>query len=334
MTDYLVRASSLSGIRSAIVSLGADPDELNLLTQLEAAALDEESWISYSSFLTLLQESAQLTDCPHFGLSLSQHQDISILGTLGYIMQQAPDLRTALLELAKYFAYHNQGAKISLTVEKGIALWRFDCELEGVLPVTQQVDLVAGLALDVMRLLWTPKWSPDVVYFPHATPVDIKPYQKRFDCPLQFDWESLTVAFDAAILDQAILDANPQLHSVFEKYLRNIAASFSDDYCGQIKHIIKHALSTGDISIERVAGLLGVNKRTLQRQLARHNTSYKDLLEEVRFNAARRYLLESNGSLTNLADMLGYSELSVFSSAFRRDHGVSPRQWRQQHLAH
>lgn len=334
MTDYLVRASSLQGIRPTITSLGADADELDLLMRLEASVSDAESWISYSSFLTLLEESARLTHCPHFGLALSQHQDISILGTLGYIMQQAPDLRTALHELATYFAHHNQGASISLTVENGKALWRFDCKLEGVLPVMQQVDLVAGLALDVMRLLSKPGWSPDVIYFPHAIPEDVKPYQRRFYCPLQFDWDSLAIAFDASILDQTILDSNPQLHRLLEGYLRNMDASFGDDYCGQVQHLIKHALSTGDASIERVAGALGINKRTLQRQLSRQGTSYKALLEEVRFNAARRYLLESRGSLTNLADMLGYSELSVFSNAFRRHHGVSPREWRNQHLPH
>lgn len=331
MTDYLVRASSLQGIRPTIESLGGDADKLDLLNRLEAAASDAESWISYSSFLTLLEESARLTACPHFGLALSRHQDISILGTLGYIMQQAPDLRTALHELATYFGHHNQGARISLTVEKGIALWRFDCKLEGILPVTQQVDLVAGLALDVMRLLSEPGWSPYVIYFPHATPEDVKPYQRRFGCPLQFNWDALAIAFDGAILDQTILDSNPQLHTLLEDYLRNMDASFGDDYCGQVKHLIKHALSTGDTSIERVAEALGINKRTLQRQLNRYQTSYKALLEEVRFNAARRYLLESKGSLTDLADMLGYSELSVFSNAFRRHHGVSAREWRNQH---
>ena len=69
-------------------------------------------------------------------------------------------------------------------------------------------------------------------------------------------------------------------------------------------------------------------KRTLQRQLRSHNTRYQDLLEEVRFTIAKRYLRESNGSLTALADMLCYSDLSTFSTAFRPYHGVSPRNWR------
>jgi len=78
-----------------------------------------------------------------------------------------------------------------------------------------------------------------------------------------------------------------------------------------------------------VAGFLAINKRTLQRQLQAHDTSYKSLLEEVRFDIAKGYLRESSGSLSALADMLCYSELSVFSNAFRQHQGMSPREWKK-----
>ena len=141
----------------------------------------------------------------------------------------------------------------------------------------------------------------------------------------------MTMTFDAGILDNPIREANPQLHQVLDQHLKNLQLNFADDYCGQIRHLITQALTTGDCSIDRVASFLAVNKRTLQRQLKAQNTSYKDLLEEVRFNIARRYLRESCGSLTALADMLCYSELSAFSNAFRQCHGTSPRQWKRQH---
>ena len=57
----------------------------------------------------------------------------------------------------------------------------------------------------------------------------------------------------------------------------------------------------------------------------------KELLEEVRFDIAQCYIRKSNGSLTILADMLCYSDLSVFSNAFRQHHGISPREWKSQH---
>ena len=332
MTDYLVRASALNGIRPTVDKLGGDTDALLGKTGLTNAEGDPDSWISYRSFLLLLDEAARATDCPHFGLRLSEQQDIGILGAVGFVMQQAPDLRTALRELATHFAHHNQGATISLKVEEGVAQWCFSCKLEGYAPMRQQGDLVAGLGIDLMRLLWNPRWSPNALYLPHGAPQDVRPYKTRFDCPIFFNWDTMIMTFDPDILDSPVRSANPHLHQVLEEHLSNLQRDYGDDYPGQIRHLIKQALTTGDCSIEKIAGFLAVNKRTLQRQLQAHNTSYKSQLEDVRFEIARRYLRESNGSLSALADMLCYSELSVFSNAFRQRYGVSPRAWRKTQL--
>ena len=334
MTDYLVRASALQGVRSAVEELSGDTDALLLRTGLDGAAQNPDSWISYRSFLLLLEEAARATECPHFGLLLSQHQGLGVLGTVGFIIQQAPDLRTALRELSIHLAHHNQGATVSLKVEDSIAQWCFTSKLEGYAPVKQQADLAAGIGINLMRLVVGPTWTPNAVYLPHAPPQDLRPYKARFDCPIFFNWDSMMMAFDAATLDTPIREANPHLHQVLEDHLRNLQVSLAGDYCGQIRHLINQALSTGDCSIDRVASSLAINKRTLQRQLKEHDTSFKDLLEEVRFDIARRYLRESSGSLTTLADMLCYSELSVFSNAFRKRYGISPREWKNQQAAH
>ena len=330
MDDFLVKASVLSGVRATIEELGGDADASFKRTGLSDVDLNPELWISYRSFLLLLEDASQATNCPHFGLQLSRHQDISIFGALGFVMKQARDLRAAVTEMSTYFMHHSQGGNVSLTVEDGVAQWRFTCKLEGKAPTRQQDDLAAGNAFNLMRLLWRPDWTPTAIYLSHAPTADIKPYKAYFDCPVIFNWDAPVIAFDAAILDCPISDANVQLHSVLEDYLSNLSLTFTEDYCGQIRYLIKQAMSTGDCSIERVANFLAVNKRTLQRQLKDYDTSYKDLLEEVRFDLAQRYLRESNGSLATLADMLCYSGLSALSTAFRRRFGVSPREWKQQ----
>lgn len=333
MTDYLVRASALQGIRSTLAELGGDADAVLLRTGLADAPDDPDSWISYRSFLLTLEEAARTTNCPHFGLLLSRHQDIGILGAVGFVTREAPDLRSALRAMSQHMAHHNQGAALSFKVEQKVAQWSFTCKLEGFAPMWQQSDLVAGIGVNLIRLLTNPTWAPKAVYFPHAPPQDMRPYRGLFDCPMFFNWDSMTMTFDASLLDNPIRASNPQLHQLLDQHLRDLEQHFGDDYCGQIKHLITQALATGDCSIERVAGFLAVNKRTLQRQLKEHHTSYKNLLEEVRFDMARRYLRESSGSLTTLADMLCYSELSVFSNAFRLHHGMSPRAWKKQQAA-
>ena len=141
------------------------------------------------------------------------------------------------------------------------------------------------------------------------------------------------MTFDAAVLDTPIKQANPQLHRLLDNYLDELQFAHPDDLPGKVRHLIQQAMYTGDCSIERVASILSVNKRTLQRRLKTQGTNYKTLLDEVRFSAAKKYLRESSGSLTVLADMLCYSDLSAFSNAFRQHCGVSPRAWKSRQAA-
>jgi AraC-like DNA-binding protein len=330
MSDYLVRASALTGVHATIEDLGGDADAILQRLGLSRFEEDPDAWISYSSFLLLLEHASRETGCPHFGLRLSARQDVGILGALGFVIQQAPDLRTALRELITRFAFHNQGAYVSLEVDNGLAAWRFNCKLDGEFPTRQQEDLVAGIGLDLMRLLWRPDWAPRAVCFTHAQPDDIRPYRERFRCPLQFNWDSNMMTFDAAILNTPIDRANPQLHRLLESYLDGLQLAHPDDFIGKVRFLIQQAMYTGDCSIDRVAARLAINKRTLQRRLKSEGSSFKALQDDVRFNTACKYLRESNGSVSALAEMLCYSDISAFSNAFTQRFGVSPRRWKKQ----
>ena len=329
MTDFMVRASALSGYRETVLALGGDPDPLLASHGMSGADADPELWVSYRDWLHLMEHSAQALHCPSFGLLLSERQDITILGAVGFMMRQAPDVRTALRELGAYFNHHNQGATVAITVRDGKALWNFTPRPHLHAPLTQQSDLVVGIAAKIMRLL-APQWRPTAIYLPHSAPEDLQPYQQRFSCPVYFDWDSTLVVSDADFLDSPLSEADAELHRILETHLKDVQAPSADDFSARVSHLIRQALASGDCSIERVASYLGMNKRTLQRRLREEDSSYKTLLDDIRFEIACNYLTECRGPLTTLSHMLCYSELSAFSNAFRRRFGQSPRQWKKQ----
>jgi AraC-like DNA-binding protein len=331
MSDYLVRASALQGYRDTVLGLGGDSDTLLATVGLAGMDGNPDAWMSYSAYLQLLENSARTLECPHFGLLLSRRQDIDILGAVGFIFQQAPDIRTALRDLSRYFSHHNQGAVVTTTVDQGVTQWAFTSKPQQNAPMYQQSDLVAGLAAKVMKFLHA-EWTPLAIYLPHSAPADTRAYREQFKCPIHFNWDTTIIASDAAILDRPIDKANPRLHQVLEDHLADLQRTFSDDFGAKVSYLIKQAIVTGDCSVDRVSGFLAMNKRTLQRRLGAINTSYKELLDEVRFEIACNYMKESNGPLTQLAHMLCYSELSVFSNAFRARYGLSPREWKKQVL--
>ncbi|MXW47645.1 MAG: helix-turn-helix transcriptional regulator [Gammaproteobacteria bacterium] len=100
----------------------------------------------------------------------------------------------------------------------------------------------------------------------------------------------------------------------------------------KIRNLIRIKLSEGYPSLESIAESLYMSTSAIQRNLAWEGLSYTELVEEVRKSLAEMYFKQRNLSLSEIAYLLGYSELSAFSRAFRRWTGLSPRDFRGRSL--
>ena len=84
----------------------------------------------------------------------------------------------------------------------------------------------------------------------------------------------------------------------------------------KIRNLIRIKLSDGYPSLESIAESLYMSTSAIQRTLAWEGLSYTELVEEVRKSLAEMYFKQRNLSLSEIAYLLGYSELSAFSRAF------------------
>lgn len=317
------------GRRAAIEAAGGDPSQLQGYDDLLEPNMDPEAWIPASRELLFLNEAARIADCQHFGLIQANFQDaLTVMGNICYAVQTSADVRSALQNLISHSSAINQGINITLHTEQGRAFWGVTCGLEALHPTHHQADLLTALGLKLIRTIWHPEWTPDAVYLTHAAPGDTRPYVEFFGCPVYFNWDRNYLVFPATLLDQPLSSANPSLHRLVTDYLRSKQPSLADNISEQVSVVIEQAMLTGDCSIEKVAAAFATSKRTLQRRLAAAGLVYSRLVNDVRFKIAKRYLSESDGSLSALADMLCYSSISAFSIAFRRNFDMSPREWR------
>ena len=88
-------------------------------------------------------------------------------------------------------------------------------------------------------------------------------------------------------------------------------------------------LLDGRNSGDDVAQMLSMHRRTLNRRLKDHGTTFQHVLDEVRFSIARQYLANSDISLDDLAASLGYAGVSPFMRTFQRWTGTTPGRWRR-----
>jgi AraC-like DNA-binding protein len=101
----------------------------------------------------------------------------------------------------------------------------------------------------------------------------------------------------------------------------------------QIRSAIRARLAEGYPALEAVADAVKATPAAIQRELARDNLNYKDLVEETRRDLALVYVRQRELPFSEIAFLLGYSELSAFSRAFHRWTGISPRNYRTQQAA-
>lgn len=323
--NELINISALEGFHDVVRELGGEPSQLLIDAGMDSRVLDLPGhFVSYRAMARLLDQTAETLECPHFGLLLSRHQGLMVLSTLGFVMQQGADLGTALKDLKEYFHVHTGAAVVDVVLSGRVATLTYEVMLPGLVQTKQIVDLSLGAGKNILSLLCGAGWKPNRVSFCHDTPKDLKPYVERFGAPLSFNQEFNGISFDAALLRKTIANADEQLRKLLLNNLENLKAEYPNDVVSQVRQLIRTLLPTGTCSIDRVAECLNMSRRSLQLKLSAQGVHYKDILEEVRRDVASKYLAESDIRLTELGEILGYSELSAFSRAFKRWFGKSP----------
>ena len=79
--------------------------------------------------------------------------------------------------------------------------------------------------------------------------------------------------------------------------------------------------------------VLGIHPPTLQRRLQAEGTSFEKIKDDMRREIAESLLLQPKVSLSQIALMLDYADLSTFSRSCRRWFGESPSVVRKRILA-
>lgn len=323
-------SSALIGFSELAQQLGANPAELCARAGLDPSYLHTTNqFIRCETFNRLLEVAAQATGREDFGLLLGREINLAVMGPTGFIIQHAGSVMEALNGLRRYNHLHDQGTLVQLTTDHGKAYFS-SRNLAASDEAFQVTDRAAGLGMAVMRMLGGPDWSPDKVLFRHRAPADTGLYQKVFGCPVLFGQEENALVFDADFLDAPMTqESNSYTNQIVQDYIRRLEGQAPRDLISKVRLLIQQLLGTNGCSLVKIADSLRVSKRSLQRHLNQQGTSFSELVESVRIDMAQQYLTETNMSLTQLAELLGYTETSNFSRAFKRRVGLAPLAWKK-----
>jgi len=329
---YTTNIASLVRILWNILeSYGIDPEPLFWEMGLNPEVMKQSGGrYRIENLDNLWRKASEIIDDPCFGLKAAELWHPSNFGALGYAMLASNTLRTALERLVRYHRVLSDERFVRLDdTEEGLKLTlAFSHEYGGDTP--EQNNGALAVLLNVCRVNYIDELAPLSVTFAHPKPSCSAKFFGYFRCPLVFEAPTYSLTLPLEAVDQKLPGSNPQLAELNDQTMIEYLAELDHkDVTQKVKAVIIDQLPSGNVTDESVARALYMSSRTLQRQLQRAGTTFNTLLNEVRQDLALQYIEEQDSSMTEIAFLLGFSESSAFSRAFKRWEGIPPTEYRK-----
>ena len=312
-----------------IESYGIDPDPLLKNIGIDPKLIkDPNARFAYTQIDQLWHDAAAIADDPGFGLKAAKYWHPSQMGGLGYAWLASYSLHTALDRLARYMTILTEGA----TVEIDETTDELSVHLIYKAISTQQptrTDSFMAMLLAMCQANCGDDFHPTSVSLTHAEPADVSEYYALFECPIHFSAKENRFNLSRKIADEHLISSNPRLTQVSDQIIIETLAKLNkNNVVEQVKAEILRHLPSGGVTQTSIAEALHMTQRSLQRRLQENDTTFKLLLDELRSELALKYIQDSNLGLFEMAFLLGFTEYSSFSRAFKRWTGRSPKAYR------
>ena len=323
---------------SELEKAGVSPEQLSReLRRRGVTALDtSRAVVEGAQTMILLETAVDLAQDPCLALRLGKMVGIASFGPFGFALMSCANLRESIQLLVRYgqlsfehfWGAHEHDGGLLLRAKLAVGTER-------------RRQLVTELSLSNISAVGRSLYGKQVeraegveIQLNYSRPEHIACYKRAFSNPVKFDCEHSQLFLPAHVLDTPVKTANRSEHVVFhqqcEEMLRGLDSA--EKTTAAVRQLLIQ--SAGDfLDIAQVAEHLHVSERTLRRKLEAESTSFRVIVEQVRDLLAREYLAETALTVAEIAHLLGYSVTVNFRRAFVRWNGVTPSEYRKQHLA-
>ncbi|MCP5160142.1 MAG: AraC family transcriptional regulator [Hahellaceae bacterium] len=307
--------------QAALVHAGLTQDQLT----------DAQARITGAEFQTLLRALIESAKDPLLGLKSGQYVQPGSYSVLGYITMSCATLADAIDLIIPYEKLvGDMGVSAIETTESSMNIF-WQCRYTDPLVRPHMIANVLLSWCNYARWLANSPLGPSSVQveFP-LNASEQKAFEDAFDAPVYPSQKRSGLVIDRAYMETPLRQPDPMLRKTLEQHalhqLRTLDTSH--DLRSQVQDIIRNQLREGLSRKDLVAEKLDMNARTLQRHLASENTTYQELLDQVRLELAKEYLQLSDMPIHEIAFQLGFAEPRSFHRSFKHWTGKTPGDYR------
>ncbi len=307
-----------------------DADALFRRCGLDPAVIHEpRTRYPFPLICSALVEAAVITRRNNIGLELARFYNPLDLNALGVSFLSSDTLTEAFQRLVRYESALNSNLRVSIEESDGCI--QLISVVPGIPGNAAQIveDARTAVLVDLCRTGLDRSLDPMEVCFTYPEPKSTGDHFGVFRCPLKFSQPVSTISFDIADARRPFTAANRELAVSGDRILEGVIKDLqSSGVISQVKKAIIANLPSGTPDQDDIAKQVFVSSRTLQRKLAEENTNFRTLLLEVRRELAERYIADKAMPLVEISYMLGFSDTSSFSRAFKQWTGTTPATFR------
>jgi AraC-like DNA-binding protein len=244
-----------------------------------------------------------------------------------------PNIREALRAIARYADLFTKSldARFEETPgEGGVLSWQFLPTVHS--PRVQYASFVMAGVVHRLRSISEPAWYPTSVELEHRDLGCTETMRRVFGPNIIFNANRNAIHVDSRTLDRRLASADPRLLVLMRELGDRIHREQppATDIVTNTRNAIVARLEMGQATLENIAEALDLTPRALQSKLSQADATFDGILNDTRRTLAQHYLRDTDLILTEIAFLLGFSELSVFTRAAQRWFGMAPSAYRQQ----
>ncbi len=321
--DMLVRWLAGQGIPANDVLLGS-----GLSMQALSSA---QTRLSIKQVRHILLRAMSLSKNQHLGVDFGRQINLMSMGKVGYAAMSSPTLEHALLVFQRYLKLRDPLVQTSLTRNKAHAILSFKEPVDyGEIRHFMFMAIANALHTIVQFLLPSVEQLPFSIELNYPSPDDWDSQVLPAGMVVQFSCSSSRIVFPGTWLEKTLPTADKQTAEQVQRLCENdlLAYQSSEGLANQVRAFVVSEM-TGYLSMEECAESLAISSRTLRRLLAGQNLTFLKIVDQVRYEKASDYLLNSELSIAQIAEQLNYADPSNFSRAFLTWTGKRPSKYRE-----
>jgi AraC-like DNA-binding protein len=311
---------------------GADTDLLLKGAGITREQIDDPAVrLNVRDQIRFLNLAADALKDDFLGYRLAASSELREMGLLFYVAASSDTLSHALQHAARYSSIVNEGVALKFgNGEEGAGITFHYIGVSRHLD-RHQMEFFAATTVRISRQLTGQRVTPIRVRFTHHRDTIGSEFSEFLGDNVEFGAAADEVVFAPSTGHLPIIGADPYLNRLLVKYCEEALArrpANLESFRSAVQNAIVPLLPHGQAEAAETARKLGMSQRTLARRLRVEGVTFSQVLDSLKSDLAQRYLADASLSISQIAWLLGYQEVSAFTHAFKRWTGTTPREAR------